>query len=137
MEENNKTETFSFSYSAKEQKEIQTIRSTNAPPVPADDKKRIMDRLRAMDRRVTRKASAIALTIGIIGALLLGIGMSLVTTDLGDTIGIGDPMIPGIIFGLLGIGIAALSYPVYIAVTRRERKRIAPEILRLSDELLK
>lgn len=137
MEEKNKNETFSFSYSAKEQKEIQTIRSKYAPPAPANDKEQMMERLRALDGAVARKASAISLTMGIIGALLLGLGMSLITTNLSVTIGIDDPMIPGIIIGLLGIGVASLSYPVYTAVTRRERARIAPEILHLTDELLK
>ncbi len=29
------------------------------------------------------------------------------------------------------------AYPIYVAVTKHERERIAPEILRLTDELLK
>ncbi|MBQ8381838.1 MAG: hypothetical protein IJX47_01390 [Clostridia bacterium] len=137
MEDKNQNESFSFTYSAKEQKEIQSIRNKYAPQSSANDKESMMAQLRALDRSVTRKGTLVSLTIGIIGTLLLGFGMSLVTTDLSDTLGIGNPLVPGVLIGLAGIGIAALSYPVFAAVTRRERARIAPEILRLSDELLK
>jgi hypothetical protein len=43
----------------------------------------------------------------------------------------------GIALGLSGGTLAAVAYPVYNALVRRERARIAPEILRLSEELLK
>ncbi|MBQ7354857.1 MAG: hypothetical protein IJW62_04985 [Clostridia bacterium] len=135
--EDNKNESFSFAYSAKEQKEIQSIRSRYASPSAPDDKQQMLMRLRKLDRDVTRKASVIALTVGIVGALIMGLGMSLIMTDLAATLGIGEPMIPGIAIGLAGIGIAALSYPLYTFITHRERKRIAPEILRLSDLLLR
>lgn len=136
MEDNNKNESFSFAYSAKEQKEIQAIRSRYAPPSASDDKQQMLMRLRELDRSVTRKASVIALTVGIVGALIMGLGMSLVMTDLAGQLGIDNPLIPGIATGLAGIGIAALSYPLYTVIIRREQKRIAPEILRLSDLLL-
>lgn len=45
--------------------------------------------------------------------------------------------IPGIIVGLAGIGIIAAAYPVFNHVTKKEREKIAPEIIRLTDELLK
>ena len=38
---------------------------------------------------------------------------------------------------LLGVILAALAYPVYSKVLKREREKIAPEILRLTDELMK
>ena len=45
--------------------------------------------------------------------------------------------VPGIAVGLLGMACMGLSYPLYVRVTKRERERAAPEILRLSRELLR
>ncbi|MGM9647872.1 MAG: hypothetical protein ACI3YH_07065 [Eubacteriales bacterium] len=131
MEDKNTNESFSFTYSAKEQKEIRSIREKYAPTTAGGDKGRMMEQLRALDRSVTRKGTAISLVMGIAGVLLLGFGMSCCMVWMSKW------LIPGIIIGLLGIAFAALSYPVYVAVTKKERERIAPEILRLSDELLK
>ena len=45
--------------------------------------------------------------------------------------------VPGIIVGVVGIlGIIA-AYPLYNAITKRRREKLAPEIIRLSDELMK
>ena len=52
-------------------------------------------------------------------------------------VGPSDLMIPGIILGVFGMGLAGLALPLYNSITARERERIAPEILRLTDELLK
>ena len=46
-------------------------------------------------------------------------------------------IIVGIIIGLIGIVGVSLAYPFYSYILERERKKIAPEIIRLSDELLK
>ena len=45
--------------------------------------------------------------------------------------------IPCIIIGLVGIVIFAMAYPVYQKVLKKEREKIAPEIIRLTDELMK
>ena len=41
------------------------------------------------------------------------------------------------IVGVVGGVLACLAYPLYQLVLRNERKRIAPEILKLTDELMK
>ena len=46
-------------------------------------------------------------------------------------------MILGIIIGLVGMAFMAVAYPLYLYITERERRRIAPEIMRLTDELMK
>ena len=46
-------------------------------------------------------------------------------------------MVFGVPVGLTGLVLVALAYPVYNRVLKKERERIAPEILRLSEELLK
>lgn len=129
MEEKN--EAFSYTYSAKEQAELERIRQKYLPK--EEDK---MTRLRQLDRIPGRKAQAWALTIGIIGALILGTGMSLAMTEFGEIMG-NMAMLSGILTGVAGLVLVALAYPVYNRVLSKERKRIAPEILRLSEELLK
>lgn len=43
--------------------------------------------------------------------------------------------VPGIIIGVIGIVMIALAYPLYERITKKERKKIAPLILKLADEL--
>lgn len=134
MEHNQDTETFQYTYSAKQQEEIKNIRKKYV--APEEDK---MEQLRRLDRSVGQKATVISLVLGIVGAMVLGIGMSLVMTDLGDVVGMSGrvSLVIGIIIGLCGMVPIALAYPVYNRVVKKERERIAPEILRLSEELMK
>ena len=120
---------FSFTYSA--QKEVEAIRKKYLPQ--ETDK---MEQLRKLHAIPTKKARAASLTIGIIGALIMGTGMSLAMTEIGAALG-GLAMILGIAVGLVGMVLAALAYPLYNRVLKKQREKIAPEILRLSDELLK
>ena len=77
--------------------------------------------------------------IGVIGALILGLGMSLVMSDLGTMLTLpADLILPlGIGIGVVGCIPVALAYPLYEWIIRRERARIAPEVLRLTEELMK
>lgn len=127
---------FSYTYSAKEQAEIKAIRARHSPPTEVESK---LSRLRRLDRGVVGTAQAAALAFGIIGALLLGLGMSLVMTELGTALGLsgGAAVAVGIALGLPGTALCCLAYPVYTATVKAKRKRLAPEILRLTDELLK
>ncbi|MBE6614491.1 MAG: DUF2244 domain-containing protein [Ruminococcaceae bacterium] len=118
--------TFNYTYSAKEQEELKRIRQKYAPQ--EEDK---MEMLRRLDRSVTERGTVISILLGVMGTLIMGLGMSLAMVWQGVW------FIPGILIGLAGIGILAAAYPVYNRVTRKERERIAPEILRLTDELMK
>ena len=122
---------FEYTYSAKRQKEIEEIRKAYLPE--GEDK---LERLRRLHAVPTQKAQAAALAVGIIGALILGTGMSLCMTEIGAALG-RLVMTVGIAVGLVGMVLAALAYPVYTRVLKKQREKIAPEILRLSDELLK
>lgn len=123
---------FQYTYSAKEQNEINDIRKKYLPK--EEDK---MAQLRRLDASVYRKGTVVSLVIGIISALIMGAGMSLVMTDIGAKLGMESVMVPGIVIGVVGLIGVCLAYPAYQAVTKHERERIAPEIIRLSDELLK
>lgn len=133
MEERQNQETFQYTYSAKEQEEVQKIRSKY---IPREEDK--MEQLRRLDGAVTQKATIQAILIGMVGALLLGIGMSLAMTDLGTSLGLGNTaMIAGILVGIIGMVLVGAAYPVYYRVLKKEREKVAPEILRLTEELLK
>ena len=127
---------FSYTYSASEQKELKKIREKYIPSTEVEDK---MERLRRLDASVWKTALAVSLVLGIVGTLILGLGMSLCMTELGELIGAhGDmAMIIGIVIGVVGVVIASLAYPIYDAIVKAKRKRLAPEILRLTDELMK
>ncbi|MBQ8696980.1 MAG: hypothetical protein IJ519_04595 [Clostridia bacterium] len=129
-----KDNSFEYNYSAKEQAEIKRIRERyEAKAEPEEDK---MAQLRRLDESVTKKGSTASLIIGILGAIIMGTGMSTVMTELGAPLGV--YAIPvGVAVGCIGIIMVALAYPVYMHITKKERERIAPEIIRLTDELLK
>lgn len=129
-------ETFKFTYSAKEQEEIKAIRKKYVAPEQAEDK---MAQLRRLDAAVTQKGTIVSLALGVIGTLLLGSGMSLAMTDIGNMLGLADKteMLIGIPIGLVGIALILVAYPIYNAIIKKERERIAPEIIRLTDELMK
>ena len=122
---------FEYTYSAQRQQEVEEIRKAYLPK--EEDK---MEQLRRLHAIPTQKAQAASLAVGIIGALILGTGMSLCMTELGAALG-HLAMIMGIMTGLAGMILVALAYPIYNRTLKKERERIAPEILRLSDELIK
>lgn len=134
MEGKNTELGFSYTYSAIEQEEIRKIREKYQPKKEDD-----MSRLRKLDAKVTQKATISSLVIGIIGALIMGTGMSLVMTDLGKIFGMqGNSSIAiGVIAGVLGMILAGAAYPTYCKVLKKEREKAAPEILRISEELIK
>ena len=116
--------TFKYTYSAKQQKEIEYIRSKYVPR--KEDK---LETLRCLDKSVTNKANTVSIILGVIGALILGSGMSLAM--------VWEHFVLGIAIGVIGMVLVALAYPVYKRVLKKERERIAPEIMRLTDELMK
>ena len=122
---------FEYTYSAQRQQEVEEIRKTYLPK--EEDK---IEQLRRLHNLPTQKAQVTSLAIGVIGALILGTGMSLCMTELGAALG-NLAMIMGVIIGLAGITLVALAYPIYNRTLKKERERIAPEILRMTDELLK
>lgn len=127
-------EGFEFTYSAKEQEEIKRIRKKYAAPAEEEDK---MAQLRRLDASVYSKATTAALVIGVIGALVMGLGMSIVMTDIGAALGTILAMVVGVGIGVIGIVLICLAYPMYTRTLKKEREKIAPEILRLTDELMK
>ncbi len=126
---------FKYTYSAAEQAELRRIREKYTGKREEDK----MARLRRLDAGVTQKAQAISLIFGIVGILIFGFGMSLVMSDLAAHLGMtrAPAIALAIVSALVGGTLAGFAYPMYNYVTKRERARVAPEILRLTDELIK
>ena len=120
-----KKETFEYAYSSKQQEELEQIRKKYLPQ--EEDK---MALLRKMDRSVETPGMVAGLVLGIIGCLVLGTGMSFVMVW-SDTL-----FIAGIAVGVLGFLLIATAYPVYAKITKKQREKLAPKILELTEELL-
>lgn len=120
----NNEKSFEYTYSAKDQEELRRIR---AKYLPAEESG--LDYIRRLDAGVTGKATAWSLITGVLSTLIFGAGLSciLVFSDI--------LFIPGLVISILGLGGIAAAYPVYDRVLQKERARIAPEILRLTEEL--
>lgn len=124
MEEN--TETFEYTYSAKQQAEIAQIRKKYLPK--EEDK---MELLRKLDRDATKPGTICSIAVGVVGSLVFGFGMSCVMVW-SDSF-----MILGIVVGSIGMIMMGMAYPVYVKITKKQREKLAPQILALTEELSK
>ena len=122
---------FEYTYSAQRQQEVEEIRKAYLPR-----EKDKMEQLRKLHAIPTQKAQAVSLAVGIMGTLILGTGMSLCMTELGAALGTLSVVL-GILVGLIGMVLIALAYPAYSSTLKKEREKIAPDILQLTDELMK
>ena len=96
-----------------------------------------LDALRELDAKVKRPANVFAYIFGSISAIVMGAGMSLVMTDIADYIGLrSDPMLTGIIIGVIGMIMALVNYPIYKGILGSRRKKYGAEILALSDKIM-
>ena len=95
-----------------------------------------LDALKALDKKVKKPANVFATIFGSISAVIMGCGMSLVMTDIGTVVGIAEPMIPGIIIGVVGLIMAILTYPIYKKILNSRKKKYANEIIKLSDSIM-
>ncbi len=95
-----------------------------------------LDELKAMDAKVKRPANVIAYVFGSLSAIIMGSGMSLVMTEIGSVIGIGNPLVPGIVIGVIGMIMAIINYPMYKSILTSRKKKYGEEILKLSEKLM-
>ena len=96
-----------------------------------------LDALKELDTRVKRPANVFAYIYGSVSAVVMGAGMSLVMTEIGEIIGLASAMIPGIAIGVVGMGMALSTYPIYKKILSGRKKKYAPEILKLSEKIMK
>ncbi|MBE5831588.1 MAG: hypothetical protein E7306_07595 [Butyrivibrio sp.] len=117
-------DTFEYNYSAERAKEVEAIRRKYEEP--AEDK---FEQLKALDRQAERRGQILSIAIGIIGTLILGIGMSMVM------VGQAPYFIPGIIIGIVGVLTLSTAYPVYKKVTKKDRDKVAGQVLALAKQI--
>ena len=96
-----------------------------------------LDELKKLDVKVKRPANVFGYIFGSIGAIVMGSGMSLVMTDIAKMVGIQNPMLCGIIIGIIGLLVTILNYPIYKRILESRRKKFANEILVLSEKIMK
>lgn len=128
MEEKN---VFEYNYSAKQQEEVDAIRKKYLPAEETSKEAGKLEELKRLDKRVEMTATLWAIAVGMIGTLVFGTGMSLIMAF--ET----ARYVPGIIVGILGMIGIALALPVYRVVLKKQRERVAPKILELTEELSK
>ena len=126
MSNENNNEVFEYTYSAAMQEEVKKIREKYVQTPKEEDK---LETLRRLDASVTRKGTVLSLILGVLGTLIFGTGMCCCL--------VWNLFIPGVIVGLIGLVGVSLAYPTYSCVTKKEREKIAPQILSLTEELMK
>lgn len=95
-----------------------------------------LDALRKLDTKVKRPANLFAYIFGSIAAIIMGCGMSLVMTDIGEIIGLAENvMLIGVVIGVIGLAMAIINYPIYKGILTSRKKKYAPEIIKLSDKI--
>lgn len=109
---------------------VQKIRSQYLERQPSE-----LDELRALDARVRRPANIFAYSFGSLGAIVMGAGMSLVMTDLAETLGLSSPMVSGVVIGIVGMAMAIANYPIYRGILASRRKKYAAQVLKLTEEV--
>ena len=95
-----------------------------------------LDELKKLDKKVKRPATVFAYVFGVLGAIIMGSGMSLVMTDLAATLGLTAPMTSGIAIGVIGMVMVLVNYPIYKGILGSRRKKYADEIIALSDKIM-
>lgn len=122
MENNN--ERFEYTYSAMQQDEIERIRRKYMPKETDE-----LAELRRLDAEVTKPGTIAGLVLGIVGTLIFGAGMSmaLVWTD--------TMLVAGVLVGIAGFVVLGMAYPIYHKITEKQRAKIAPQILELTEQM--
>ena len=95
-----------------------------------------LDELKALDAKVEKPANTFGYTYGCVSAIVMGTGMSLVMTDIGSVVGLASAMVPGIAIGVVGMGMALTTYPIYKRILNSRKKKYAPEIMALSEKIM-
>ena len=117
---------FSYQYSAKQNREVEHIRRKY---LPKEENK--METLRKLDARVQMAGTIPSLCIGVVGALVFGLGMCFFLD-----VFVGEVWLTALLM-VLGANIMISAYPIYRRIARKTKAELTPEILRLSDEIIK
>lgn len=89
--------------------------------------------LRKLDAKAKMPATIAVYTIGIVAALVMGMGMCLSMKVIGD--GSTGMFVIGVVLGVLGIAAAGINYPLYKKLIARGKEKYAYEIMELAREI--
>lgn len=89
--------------------------------------------LKKLDAKAKLPATIFTYTLGIISALILGIGMCLTMDQIGDSTTF--MYILGIILGIIGIIGVSVNYPIYKKMIAKGKQKYAFEIVQLAKEI--
>ena len=120
--------TFSYKYSAKENKEVQEIRKKYLPQGESK-----IEELKRLDKYVQSSGTMEALCAGIGGFLVFGLGMCLAMQVIGSGL---VAIVFGILFGIAGTCGMLAAYPVYRKIFNRTKEKYTARILELTEELI-
>lgn len=95
-----------------------------------------LDALKELDAKVKRPANVFAYVFGSISAIIMGSGMSLVMTNIGQILGLENAMVPGVAIGVVGMLLAIINYPIYKKMLTSRKNKYAAQILQLSEEIM-
>lgn len=101
-----------------------------------DSSEKNLDLLRELDAEVKHPANVFGYVFGSISAIIMGSGMSLVMTDIGQQLGISNTMPLGIVIGVVGMLMAIATYPIYKNILASRKEKYADRILELSERIM-
>ena len=119
-----KNNTFEYTYSASQQEEIKKIRDKYMKKNHVESK---IEQLQKQDKKAENPGMIFSIALGIIGTLIFGIGMCCVL--------VWTKFTWGIVIGVFGIIMLAIAYPAYKYITKKQREKITPQVLKLIEEL--
>lgn len=112
------------------------VRRIRTQYMEKDDSQKNLDLLRELDAEVKRPANVFGYVFGSISAIIMGAGMSLVMTDIGEQLGLANTMPAGIIIGVIGMIMAIVNYPIYKNILSSRKAKYADKILTLSEKIM-
>ncbi len=121
---------FEYNYTAPtptERKEIENIRKKYEPSIP--EKAATVDTLRRLDRKVYTLPKILSLTLGIVGLLVFGLGLTMCLEW--------AMLLWGSLVSLIGLVPLAFAYPVYKKTLKKRKEKYGEEILAISQALLR
>lgn len=122
---------FTFSYDAPtedERREIEDIRKQYSPAPAAQEKEDKLETLRRLDEKVKRPPLILAISLGVVGVLVFGLGLTMVLEW--------QLLAGGIAVMVAGAVLMALAHPLRLAWLKHNKKKYGERIVQLSEELL-
>lgn len=118
-------EKFTYSYSPARNNEVDKIAAKYLSAENRSDTD--LERLKRLDRQAELPGTVAGIAAGLFGVLILCLGIALILSF--------DHLIPGLLLGVAGLGVAAIATPVSRAVTKSSREKYRDEILALSEKI--